>query len=167
MLADRQHRRGHVPRDGLRQQVGELGEGADHRLVVLVAPTGDEASREEEHDRLGHGEVQGRQEVLALDSVAATARDEDRDRELLIERIDVSIDRPGGHARESGDLCDRDALLSAPRAVEDRRHAQQSSEPIALAANTVVCGLVVGPLVGGRISLHRPDGTPRRCDRSR
>ena len=63
--------------DRLRQQVGQLGERADDRRVVLVAPAGDEARGEEQHDGLRHREPQRRQEELAIDAVVAAPGLED------------------------------------------------------------------------------------------
>src|SRR5439155_18827361 len=109
-------------------------------------------------------QVQGRQEVFALDPVSAPPGLEDGDRERLVERIDVAVVRPGGHAGELCDLGDRHALLATARSVQDRRDPLETREAITLAPGALVGALVLAPLVGRRISLHRPDGTPRRGD---
>ena len=143
VLADGQHRGRDVAGDRLRQQVGQLGERADHRRVVLVAPARDEARGKEQHDGLRHREPQRRQEELAIDAVVAAPGLEDGDRELLLERADVAVHRAGRHPGEARDLADRHPVLAAPLRIEDRGDAQEARQPVALAADAVVAALVV------------------------
>ena len=136
--ADGQHRRGHVTRDRLRQRIGELREGADDGRVVLVAPPRDQPRREEEDDRLGHGEAQRWQEELAIDPVVAAPGLEDRNAQLLVEGVEVAVHGSGGHPGQPGDLADGDTGLGPALRVEDRDDAQQPRQPIALARDPVV-----------------------------
>ena len=136
--ADGQHRRSHVTRDRLRQRIGELREGADDGRVVLVAPPRDQPRREEEDDRLGHGEAQRWQEELAIDPVVAAPGLEDRNAQLLVEGVEVAVHGAGGHPGQPGDLADGDTGLGPALRVEDRDDAQQPRQPIALARDPVV-----------------------------
>ncbi len=154
---DRQHRGVDVPRDRLRQRVGDLREGAHDRGVVLVAPAADETRGEEEDDGLRHAEPQGRQEELAIDAVVPARSLEDGDSKLLLQRTDVAIDRSRRHAGQLRDLGDRDPGLAAPPRVQDRGHAQQACQTVALLPQALVAGILVP---AAPIGHHAADSRP-------
>ena len=126
MRADGQHRRGHVPRDRLRERVSELRERADDGRVVLVAPARDQPRGEEEDDRLGDGEAQRRKEELAIDPVMAAPGLKDRDAELLVQGVEVAVDGPRRDPRAAGDLGGSDPLGVTAQHRDDAQHPGQA-----------------------------------------
>ena len=161
LLAHRQHGRRHVAGDGLWQLGGDLGERADDRLIRLVGPLRDEARREKQDDALRDGQVERRQEVLLLDPEPAAPGLEDRDRQLVLQGLEVAIDGSLVHPGQAGDVVDRDPLLAAAAAVQDGDHRQQAGQPVPLPAGA---GQLPGRLA---VEGSGPRSRPRGCLRHR
>ena len=156
----------------LRQGLAELLEGRGELGVVGVGVLGHQSCAEEDGHRLALGQAEGR-EQRSLGQPPPAALGPDRDPQLLVERLQVAIGVPAGHAEEPGELIGRDPVRVRREVGRDPVEARH---PVALAAGEGVApGQVPAihapsePSVrrAGTRSPGRPGGWPSGSPRAR
>ena len=112
-----------------RQALLELLEGGGEVRVVLVRVADHQPGRQDDGHRLALGQLERRQERLLLVDPPASAVRPDGDADLLVDRAQVPVDRPHGHADPFGDVGGPDALGVG---LQDRHEPGQAGEAVAL-----------------------------------
>ena len=130
-----------------RQAFGQLLEGGPQVGVVLVGVARHEASRQEDGHRLFAGQAERREQATVGQAKPAVLRP-DRQEQLILDRLEVPIDRSLRHPDGGRDLLGcRPAIASA---LEEANDPVEACRPVALGAQPV-------PLVDAHLpSLKRP-----------